>query len=410
MNNPIAITGIGVVSPAGTGEESFWDGLISRKDMRGSWSRGDLSRYPYDSVIEIPAHVWEEIKRGARAGDAPIARLSRFVARQALRHAKLPAKSLRIGCFLASTTAGVEALQRSLLPSTRKARVTEPRCLDAAHMLSSPGQRWNGPTSVLSTACSSGLLALGLASDVIAFNEADVMIAGSLDSLLEYTVCGFSGLRLTTDDQCRPFSSDRKGVVLSEGAACFCLEPLSNALERRADIRGVILGYGLSCDADHVTAPNPDGVGRAMAQALERSGIRPDAIAGVFAHGTGSQANDVGETAALRSLFGDGRIPPVTAIKSVMGHPQAAAGSFSLLAALLALRHGKLPPTAGLNQADPALGALDIVMSDARPLTGKHLMVNAFGFGGNNCVMVVTDLETALNSLSKEGHGRQRTH
>ena len=203
---------------------------------------------------------------------------------------------------------------------------------------------------------------------------------------------------------CRPFNSQRKGVVLSEGAVCFCFEPLSAALKRGAHIHGVILGYGMGCDADHVTAPNAAGVSRAMIQALETSGVPNSAIGGVFAHGTGSQANDAAEVSALRTVFGEHAIPPVTAIKSIMGHPQAAAGSFSLLAAILALKEERLPPTAGLSEVDPALGDVDIVMAESRKFSSKNLMVNAFGFGGNNCVMIVSDLATVLRNSPELNH------
>ncbi|MFC5473504.1 beta-ketoacyl-[acyl-carrier-protein] synthase family protein [Paraherbaspirillum soli] len=390
MNEPVAITGIGVVSPAGVSAAAFWDGLLAQHDLRGGWSRGDLSLYPHDNVVEIPEQVWHAVERDG--GGKRIDALAGFSIEQALSDAGLAADAGRIGCYFSSTTAGVEGLEQGLLAPTSS---RHPEALDGSHILASAKQHWSGPTSLLSTACSSGLLAPALAIDAIAGGEADVMLAGGVDVLLEYTACGFSGLRLTTDDQCRPFNAQRKGVVLSEGSVCFCLESLSAALRRGAHIHGVILGYGIGCDADHVTAPNTGGIARAMTQALETSGMQPAAIGGVFAHGTGSQANDLAEVNALRAVFG-AAIPPVTAIKSTMGHPQAAAGSFSLLAATLALKTGQLPPTAGLSEADPALGEVDVVMQQGRPLAANCLMVNAFGFGGNNCVMVVADLATAL--------------
>jgi 3-oxoacyl-(acyl-carrier-protein) synthase len=393
MNVPVAITGVGTVSPAGVGVRDFQDALFADGDIRGGWSRGDLTRYPHRDVIEIPA---EALRRtGAPGGNAAGAldRLAGYTVDQALIDAGIERADARIGCFLSSTTAGVDAFEAWLL---RDGDVDPAFLPDGARILSSAGRLWRGPAGVLSTACSSGVLAVTLAIDAIAAGEADAMVAGGLDVLLEYTVCGFNALRLTSDERCRPFGRGRKGVVLSEGAVAFCLEPLSAALRRNAEVWGVILGCGMSCDADHVTAPNAGGIARAMRMALETSGIGAGEIGGVFAHGTGTQANDSTEMDALRLVFGERAVPPVTAIKSVLGHPQAAAGAFSLLAAVLALRSGRLPPTAGLGEVDPALGEADIVTAaGGREISSSCLMINAFGFGGNNGVLIVSDLDTA---------------
>jgi 3-oxoacyl-(acyl-carrier-protein) synthase len=398
----IAITGIGVVSPAGTTAAAFWDRLMPQTDGRASWSRGDLSGYPFDNVVAIPAEVWRATGCDGQRRHASIGALAGFALNGALAEAGPDLAGMRVGCVLSTTTAGVEGLEQHMQHAAADEPLN-PHLIDAAHLLACGGIGWTGPVSVVSTACSSGLLSLAMAIDVLAAGEADAMVAGGLDVLLEYTVCGFSGLRLTTDDRCRPFSSDRKGVVLSEGAVCFALEPVSAALARGATIHAVISGYGISCDADHLTAPNPEGVARAMAGALAMSGVGPAEIGAVFAHGTGTQANDVTEVAALRTVFG-AEPPPITSIKSVMGHPQAAAGAFSLLAAVQALREHRLPATAGLNVLDPAVGAADVVAPDTRRTSAQHVMVNAFGFGGNNCVMIVSDPASVSRQTGELSH------
>jgi 3-oxoacyl-(acyl-carrier-protein) synthase len=390
----IAITGIGIVSPAGISTQAYWDALIAARDRRASFTRSDLAHYPVDRVIEIPAAVWDQIDQPLQPSAGTIGQLAYYAIGEALATARLGRDHGRLGCMIGTTTGGVEALEHMLVRAARPLHADAAAALDGAH-LARHRNIWRAPASVLSNACSSGLLALGRACDLINLQEADVMVAGSVDTLLEYTVCGFNGLRLMADAPCRPFSADRHGVVLSEGVVAFCLEPLHAARARGADIHAVIRGYGLSCDAEHVTAPDVSGVARAMAGALASSGVRPQDIAGVFAHGTGTMANDIAETSALRTTFGEVDVPPVTAIKSVMGHPQAAAGSFSLLAAILALKHGVLPPTAGLEAVDPALGGIDVVMTRPRPFSGDCLMVNAFGFGGNNGVMIVSRAEAA---------------
>jgi 3-oxoacyl-[acyl-carrier-protein] synthase II len=401
MQAAIAITGIGVVSPAGTTSAAFWQRLLAQDDLRSGWTRGDLAPYPFDQVVPIPDAVWKAI--GCDDHSATVGDLAGFALDRAWQDAQA-APALRVGCVLSSTTAGVENLEHSLQGAAAERYAPQSRAIDGAHLLTCGQHPWTGPSSVLSTACSSGLLAVALAIDALAAGEADAMVAGGVDVLLEYTVCGFNGLRLTTADRCRPFSSERKGVLLSEGAVFFFLEPVADAVRRKATIYALISGYGISCDADHVTAPNPEGVARAMRQALDSSGIGRETIGAVFAHGTGSQANDAAEVSALRSVFGEIPIPPITAIKSVMGHPQAAAGAFSLLAAVLTLQEKCLPATAGLSSPDPALGAVDVVSGHSRVLSAQHVMVNAFGFGGNNCVMILSDPATLPD------HAREAKH
>jgi 3-oxoacyl-[acyl-carrier-protein] synthase II len=390
MRTPIAITGVGVASPAGTTADSFWSFLALQEDARGKWLKRALGEYPVDNVVSMSEDLWREIMEAWEASENRAAALAAWTVSRALQDAGLPVDGRRTGCILASTTAGVEATENAVLARSAGAHRGPPLDYDASTIVP-PIFRWSGPTSVISTACSSGLVAPMLAGDALLAGEADAMIAGGIEVLLEYTICGFNALRLATGDRCRPFDQMRKGVVLSEGAVCFCLERLDVAQARGAPIRGVILGSGVSCDADHVTAPDPEGVAVAILEALERSGLGPESVGGVIAHGTGTPVNDVSEIRALRAAFGEVELPPITSIKAVMGHSQAAAGSFSLLAALLALRTGRLPATAGLRTLDPALSDIDVVQAAGPALRKNAVLVNAFGFGGNNCAMVVAD-------------------
>lgn len=388
MRAPVAITGIGVVSPAGITADAFWGALLRQDDRRGKWPKRTLNGYPIDNVIAIPENLWRTLDGAHDACDNRARALAEFIVTRALLEAGLSADKARIGCFLASTTAGVEIAENSVLAQHGADAAPRAEEFDGASIL--PKRSWAGPVSMISTACSSGLMAPALAVDALIAGEADAMIAGGVDVLLEYTICGFNGLRLASDERCRPFGIARKGVVLSEGAVCFCLEPLDAARARGASIRAVIDGCGMGCDADHVTAPNAGGVARTISQAFEASGMARESIGGVFAHGTGTPANDAAEVAALRAAFGGVPVPPITAIKSVLGHPQAAAGAFSLLAATLALEQRLLPPTAGVVEVDPELNGVDVVRGAARPLATRSVMANAFGFGGNNCVMIVS--------------------
>jgi 3-oxoacyl-[acyl-carrier-protein] synthase II len=395
MRGPAAITGIAVLSPAGIGEEALWRALAGGEDRRERWPKRALAGYPVDNVVPIPESLWTGAGIPAAGSGNRAAGLAGFAVGRALAQAGLAGREgpgdggLRVGCFLSTTTAGVEVAEDDVLGLRPVPAASD---LDGSAVV--PALPWTGPTGVVSTACSSGLVAPALAIDVLAAGEADVMVAGGLDVLLEYTICGFNALRLATADRCRPFAEGRRGVLLSEGVACVCLEPLEAALARGAGVRAVVTGYGIGCDADHVTAPNPAGVARAVAAALEMGGTAPGAIGGIFAHATGTRVNDAAEVAALRAAFGTDALPPVTAIKSVMGHPQAGAGAMALVAAVLALENGWLPPTAGMDGPDPALGGVDVVTGAGRALAKRHLMVDAFGFGGNNCVMTVAGRPT----------------
>jgi 3-oxoacyl-[acyl-carrier-protein] synthase II len=392
-----AITGIGVLSPAGTGAQALWRDLMGQADRRGAWAKRDLAGYPVDNVVSIAEDHWATVSAASPNPGNRAATLADFAVGQALEEARLPeTDDFRVGCILATTTGGVEMAENDVLSEGPEGGPPTPADLDGSALIPVGRRRWSGPLSVISTACSSGLMAPAMAIDALAAGEADAMLAGGLDVLLEYTICGFNGLRLATADRCRPFATGRRGVLLSEGVVCFCLEPLEAALRRGAPIRAVITGYGISCDADHVTAPNPAGVARAIRGALDMSGLGQGAIGGIFGHATGTQTNDAAEVAALRLAFGTHDLPPITAVKAVMGHPQAGAGAMSLLGAVLALENSELPATAGVDEIDPALDGVDIVTGGGRKLVKKNLMVNAFGFGGNNCVMTVSDLAGAM--------------
>ncbi|NRR32703.1 beta-ketoacyl synthase [Oxalobacteraceae bacterium] len=399
MAQPMAITGIGLAAPSGLDCDTFWAALNGPAAASGAWRRGDLSAYPVDNVLALPARLWDKLCAPDSAADDYAGMLARHCLRQALAQAKPPAAApqpLRIGCTLASSTAGNEALEQQQRGAP--APVSSAARIDPAYLLDAAGLAWSAPASLLSTACSSGLMAPALAMDLLQAGEADMMLAGGLDTLLEYTVCGFNGLRLASPGACQPFAPERPGVLLSEGAVCFAIEPLAAARARGAEVLALVLGYGISCDAGHPTAPTPDGPCRAMRQALAASGLEAGQLGGIITHGTGSVTNDQVELAALRELFGAQPLPPLTSIKGALGHPQAAAGAFALLAAVLALRHGALPPIAGVAGADPALGQFDPVLGAARPLAAPYLMVDAFGFGGNNCAMIVASAALAATS------------
>jgi 3-oxoacyl-[acyl-carrier-protein] synthase II len=240
------------------------------------------------------------------------------------------------------------------------------------------------------TACSSGATALGYAQDLIQDGMARVMIAGGTEPLARTTYASFNALKAVDPDYCKPFDRHREGMSLGEGAGIMILESLAHALERGARIYGEILGYGLSCDANHMTAPDPEASGavRCMQAALEDAGVPLTAVDYINAHGTATPANDRMETVGIKNLFGERAYAiPVSSTKSMIGHTLGAAGAIEGVASILAIAHGFIPPTVHHDTPDPECD-LDYVSEGARETAPSIALSNSFAFGGNNTAVV----------------------
>ncbi len=255
-----------------------------------------------------------------------------------------------------------------------------------------------GPNLTYSTACSSSAVAIGEAWRRIAQGEIDVAIAGGAEAPLSFgSLKAWEALHtlasIDADDpsaSCKPFSKNRSGMVLAEGAAMLVLEPWDQAMQRGAPIHGEILGYGLTTDSGHITRPSVEGQAAAMRAALRSAAMVPAAVDAINAHGTGTQANDVVETAAIKAVFGD-RAPliPVSATKAMHGHLLGAAGALECLLSLLAMQHGAALPTMHLHAPDPQCD-LDYVANTARSnIDVRTMLSNSFAFGGTNAVLVL---------------------
>ncbi|AXK34864.1 beta-ketoacyl-[acyl-carrier-protein] synthase family protein [Streptomyces armeniacus] len=258
--------------------------------------------------------------------------------------------------------------------------------------------RLHGPHLLLPTACAAGNEAVAQAADAIAEGRADAMLAGGSDELSEAMFLMFTSFRALSPDVVRPFDAHRAGLLLGEGAGVLLLESEEGARARGAPALAVVAGHGNVSDAYHMTAPHPEGRGAvlSMRAALRGAGLGPDGIDLVSAHGTGTPANDRAESRALAEVFGEGTRSaeplPVTALKSLLGHAQGAAGAIAAAACVLALRDGVAPPTANVTAPDPncLTGGLELVRDKPRHLPLRAAMNNAFGFGGNNCCVVFT--------------------
>ena len=246
----------------------------------------------------------------------------------------------------------------------------------------------NAPAQVIANACASGTNAIGHGFNAIRTGRYQRILAGGYDALSELVFVGFDSLQAATPEKCRPFDSNRSGMVLGEGAAFFALEEFESASRRGREILGEIIGYGISTDNHHLTQPNPDGSGprRAMAQALAQAELKPNQIGYINAHGTATVLNDTAEGKAIMELFGE---VAVSSTKSMMGHSLGAAGAIEAVVTLLALQHQFLPPNINFREAELSL---NIVANQARTAQFDCAVSNSFGFGGTNATIVLRKL------------------
>ncbi|MGX1670446.1 beta-ketoacyl-[acyl-carrier-protein] synthase family protein [Streptomyces sp. NPDC055400] len=243
-----------------------------------------------------------------------------------------------------------------------------------------------GAAVTFGTACAAGNYAVGYAYDLISTGEADAGLCGGADASNRATHAGFHRLGALADSVPRPFDADRDGIVTAEGAAVLLLEPLDTAVARGARIYAEVLGHGMNCDAHHMTNPHATSIAACIRSAHEHAGITPDTVDYICAHGTGTRANDFTEVNAVRAVFGN-HIPPISSVKSMLGHTMGAAAAFGALISCAALHQGFLPPSATLRRQDPALGkGIDTVPGMGRDASPRVVQNHGFAFGGNNAV------------------------
>lgn len=260
-----------------------------------------------------------------------------------------------------------------------------------------------GPKTTFMTACSSGATAIGFARDLIASGAASLMIAGGVEPLSRTTYATFNVLKAVDPDYCKPFDRKRQGLSLGEASAIMILESLSHARDRGARIHGEVLGYGVTCDAHHATAPDPEGSGavRSMQAALRDAGLPPSAVDHISAHGTATPANDAMEARAIREVFGkEAKRVPVSSIKSMTAHTLGASGALAAVAAMLSIRGDFIPPTVHHESPEPEYEDFDFVAAGARPAVLNTILVNAFAFGGNNTSLL-------LGRFTERGRGHE---
>lgn len=403
MERRVVVTGLGVVSPVGTGREAFWDALLAGRSGIAPVRSFDTSEYPVHLGAEIPAfEPGEHVRRLATGSAGRASLLAAAAARLALEDAGLDPEGVdpaRAGVAM-GTTSG-EPREVETFDDRHVAGELDsvgPEFMDlypchtiAAAVASEVG--FAGVNSMLPTACAAGNYAIAHASDALRAGRADLMLAGGADSFSRITYTGFARLGAIAPERCQPFDRNRKGMVPGEGAAVLVLEPLERALARGSRLYAEVAGYGLSCDAHHMTGAHPEGDGavRAMEAALRDAGMAPEDVSYVSAHGTGTPTNDRMEALASRRVFGDrARRLPTSSIKSMLGHTMGAASALEAAACCLAVATGRVPPTINHQEPDPECD-LDCVPNEARELPVRVAMNNAYAFGGNNASLILRE-------------------
>ena len=246
-----------------------------------------------------------------------------------------------------------------------------------------------GENYVFGSACAAGNYSIGYAYDLIKNGECDIMLAGGTDSFSKSSLAYMSRVTIGVTELCQPFDMFRRGMMFGEGSGIVVLESLESALERKADIYGEVLSYGLSCDAYHTTIPEVNGMTRVIQNAISNANIKPEDIDYICAHGTGTVLNDKNETEAIKRAYGNFTYSvPISSIKSMIGHTSGASGAIAVIATLLAMKNSKIPPTIHQSTKDPECD-LDYVPNVARQKTINLAQVNSFGFGGNNCSIIL---------------------
>ena len=394
----VAITGLGIISPLGLNLEENWKSLSEGRPAIGPIKGADCSTLRFKNGAEVTGY--DPVKHFEGGKDAYIDRFAQFsvvAAREALRNSGLeltPELRERSAIVCGSAVGGQAAIEAGFQDLWVEGRgrvhpLTIPKTMSnagASHIAMDMGM--SGPTYTVSTACSSANHAIGQAFRLVRDGEADAAMTGGSEAMFSIGMLkAWEAMRVIAPDTCRPFSKDRRGMILGEGGAMMVLEPMDAARARGAKIFAEICGFGMTADAHHLTQPAVHGPARAMRGALREAGLAPEDVGYINAHGTGTPGNDPVESSAIREVFGAHADKiGVSSTKSMHGHALGAAGALEAIATILALYHGILPPTANFNERDPECD-LDYIPNRPRALRVAAALSNSFAFGGLNAVV-----------------------
>ncbi|RWP04611.1 beta-ketoacyl-[acyl-carrier-protein] synthase family protein [Mesorhizobium sp.] len=397
MHKRVVITGIGGLCGLGTNVPAIWDEMRAGRSAIGPIVNSELHDLKIRVGCEIRTLPEHGIDRKQAVSMDRFSLLATIAAREAAQQAGLTlhaANTYRMGAIVGVGVCGWEAIEESyrailLEGKNRTGIFTVPKVMPGAaagHVSMNLGLR--GPVFGITSACSSSNHAIASAVDQIRLGRADVMLAGGTDAPLVWGILkGWEALRVLAPDTCRPFSADRQGLVLGEGAGMVVLETYEHAMARGATILAEIAGAGLSGDASDIVAPTIEGPEAAMRFCLVDARLNPEDIDYINAHGTGTKANDQIETAAIKRVFGDhAHRLSISSTKSMHAHCLGASGALELIACVMAIREGIVPPTANFRETDADCD-LDITPNVARERKVRAAISNGFAFGGTNAVL-----------------------
>lgn len=395
---PIYITGAGVVSAIGVGKQETLDALLAgrtgvRKMKYLSSNHNDLP------VGEVPLSNEEMVQKLGIADSlfhTRSALMGRLALKEALEEAKLEGETLRDVHFISATTVGgmdrrETYYEQEKVCNHNYAIIATHNCGSCTEMIAGAFGEF-ASLSTASTACSSATNAIITGANMLRCGLAEIVVVGGTECLTKFHLNGFNALMILDAQQCRPFDRDRAGLNLGEGAAYLVMETEASMKKRGAKPLCVLSGYGNACDAFHQTASSEDGEGAflAMEEALQLAEMKPEDIQYINAHGTGTPNNDESESHAIQRVFGD-HLPPVSSTKSFTGHTTSASGSIEAVFCILALQHQFLPEN--INWKTPFEGGI-IPVTDQHPQEEiRHILSNAFGFGGNDSSIILSKYE-----------------
>ena len=400
----IVITGMGAVTPVGIGVDEYWKNIISGVSGIDTIKSFDSSELAVQIAGEIKNfNPSEHLPKDLIRKTDPFMQYAYIAAEEAIKQSKIEIEPDRTGIVMGTAMSGVAttAFTQDALSGASHKKVGPrfiPKILgNIAAANIAIDYHIQGPSYTVSTACSSGGDAIGMAIMCMQSGKADVMLAVGAESVLcplvIYSLANAKALSKRNDSPStasRPFDISRDGFVIGEGGGALVLETEEHALARGAEIYGEVLGCGNTCDAYHVTAPHPEGRGAiaCMKLALAEAGLKPSDIGYINAHGTATGKGDTVETAAIRELFGE-KTPYVSSTKGATGHMMGAGGITETITCVKAIETGVIPPTINLNEVDPECAGIDLVPNTAKNAEISYAMSNAFGFGGQNSSVIV---------------------
>ncbi len=401
MNKRVVITGVGMITPIGSGKDVFWNALTAGESGVSEVSCIDTSEYRVHKGCEVKNFNYSDyVKDGVLKEIGKGSQFAIAATKLALDDAKIDLSKTeleRMGVSVGTTAGEIQILEKVNYVRHRDGEDRVAPDLFLMHPCNNIPANiaiefgLKGPNTIIPTACAAGNYAIGYAYDLIRFGRVDVMVAGGSDPFSKVAFTGFARLGAIAPEICQPFDKNRKGMMVGEGAGILVLESLESAEKRNANVYAEIIGYGLSCDAYHITIPHPDGEGviSAMIKALKSANLRPEDVQYISAHGTGTPANDKAETISIKKVFGEKpEHLAISSIKSMIGHTMGAASVIEAIACALAVQNDIIPPTINYVTPDPECD-LDYVPNVMRKQEVNIALNNAHAFGGNNSCLVI---------------------